>query len=278
MIWKKELTLLLVCIFSGRFEASNADQMQVRDLFSNHALSGKFKRSAGSHTCSPVKGPDYPRDCSEIQNVCGHESLVSGEYEIQPEHFPSPFIVYCDFETEGEAWTVIQRRLDGSINFQRTWNDYKNGFGFLKTEFWLGNEKLSYLTAQSDYELRIDLRNQHDQPYYAQYSTFRVGDESMKYRLILGADYSGDAANSLQHQNLQFFSTFDADHDKTSDETCADENRHGGGWWFGACDSCNLNGAYGVMSDYNPGGIDWDNLPGGNIGLKRTEMKIRPVG
>ena len=33
---------------------------------------------------------------------------------------------------------VIGRREDGSVNFDREWDDYKFGFGFLAGEFWAG--------------------------------------------------------------------------------------------------------------------------------------------
>ncbi len=49
------------------------------------------------------------------------------------------------------AWTVIQRRINGTIDFYREWNEYKNGFGDLQTEFWLGNEKIHQLTNQGQY-------------------------------------------------------------------------------------------------------------------------------
>lgn len=33
--------------------------------------------------------------------------------------------VFCDMEANGGGWTLIQRRENGSVNFQRNWKDYK---------------------------------------------------------------------------------------------------------------------------------------------------------
>lgn len=57
---------------------------------------------------------------------------------------------------------MIQRRDDFGHpreNFIRDWNDYKNGFGDMKREFWLGNENVFMLTNQEDYALRVDLED-----------------------------------------------------------------------------------------------------------------------
>lgn len=44
----------------------------------------------------------------------------------QPPPLPPQFLqVFCDMDTNGGGWTLIQRREDGSVNFQRKWKDYK---------------------------------------------------------------------------------------------------------------------------------------------------------
>ena len=55
---------------------------------------------------------------------------------------------------------MIQRRFDGSVNFDRPWEDYKRGFGNFRKEFWLGAcrlqlafFKLYYITLHFDISL-----------------------------------------------------------------------------------------------------------------------------
>lgn len=33
--------------------------------------------------------------------------------------------MYCDMKTRGGGWTVLQHRRNGSVDFHRSWNDYK---------------------------------------------------------------------------------------------------------------------------------------------------------
>lgn len=81
----------------------------------------------------------------------------------------SPF----PFCPAGGGWTVIQRRQDGSVDFNRTWNEYKEGFGDLSGEFWLGNENIHKITSQGDYSLRIDLEDWNNKHKHAFYQVFR---------------------------------------------------------------------------------------------------------
>ncbi|XP_071836569.1 uncharacterized protein [Apostichopus japonicus] len=125
---------------------------------------------------------EYPKDCRDVQSQCS-TSNSSGVYIIKPEGFEESFEVYCSNDVSGGGWTVIQRRDSGSVNFNRSWSQYKDGFGFLSTEFWLGNEKLSYLTNQADYELRVDIELSNGASFYTIYRGFRITDEWGQYKV-----------------------------------------------------------------------------------------------
>ena len=43
------------------------------------------------------------------------------------------------------GWTVIQRQIAGVVSFNRIWTKYKQGFGHLSGNFWLGNENIHRL-------------------------------------------------------------------------------------------------------------------------------------
>ncbi|XP_070537510.1 ficolin-1-like [Ptychodera flava] len=154
-------------------------------------------------------------------------------------------------DTDHGGWTVFQRRRDGSLDFYRYWNDYKNGFGFPAAEFWLGNDRLYALTNQRRYELRIDLEDFDNETRYAKYDNFIIGDEFSKYKLTLG-EYSGTAEDDLEVHNGKPFSTRDRDNDNTS-ENCA--ALYTGAWWYDTCHWSNLNGEYlgGVTESYAKG-------------------------
>ncbi|MCP6646329.1 fibrinogen-related protein, partial [Klebsiella pneumoniae] len=70
------------------------------------------------------------KECEEIIRKGGETSEM---YLIQPDSSTKPYKVYCDMNTENGGWTVIQNREDGSVDFGRTWDSYKKGFGNIAT-------------------------------------------------------------------------------------------------------------------------------------------------
>ena len=110
-------------------------------------------------------------------------------YTIDPDG-KGAFDVFCDQKTTGGGWTVFQKRLDGSVSFYRYWDDYKNGFGNLNSEFWLGLDKIYRLTEKKRNRLRVDLEETTGDTAYAEYDMFEVTNEATKYKLSLG-NYSG---------------------------------------------------------------------------------------
>ena len=85
---------------------------------------------------------------------------------------------------------MFQKRLNGSVDFYRDWKEYKNGFGRVDGEFWLGLDDIHRLTSQSCNVLRVDLEDFSQGTAYAAYDRFVVEDESKNYKLNLGV-YSG---------------------------------------------------------------------------------------
>ncbi|KAK3764245.1 hypothetical protein RRG08_023710 [Elysia crispata] len=189
-------------------------------------------------------------------------------YPSSESKFQFPYL--CDSLADAGGWIVIQRRSTGNVDFHRTWVDYRNGFGYLDDDFWLGNDNIFAITRTGKYELRVDLRYQ-GKSAFAQYSQFSVSSELSKFTLRV-ENYSGTAGNSLSYHNNCAFTTFDRDNDP-KEENCA--ARHRGGWWFNQCDTSNLNGDW--RSD-NDRGMEWDGFVDPLQSVDFSEMKIRKVG
>ncbi|XP_067832626.1 angiopoietin-1-like isoform X10 [Heptranchias perlo] len=214
------------------------------------------------------------RDCAEAYQA-GHNT--SGVYSIRISDMSEPKKVYCNMETAGGGWMVIQHRKDGSVDFHRTWKEYKTGFGNPSGEHWLGNEMIFLQTNQQQYSLRIDLRDWEGNQAYSFYEKIQVASEKQNYRLFLKG-YSGTAGrqSSLVLHGADF-STKDLDHDNC---ICKCAQMLTGGWWFDACGPSNLNGIY-YSAGQNLGklnGIKWHYFKGPSYSLRTVTMMIRPSG
>nr|XP_019934055.1 PREDICTED: mucin-5AC-like isoform X1 [Paralichthys olivaceus] len=228
------------------------------------------------------------RDCSD-HLLRGETS--SGVYLVTPDIRSRSFSVLCDMELEGGGWTLLQRRHDGSVSFNRTWAEYRSGFGELHGgEFWLGNNMIHLLTRDRDMVLRVELEDFDGVTEHAEYAQFRVASERLRYRLTVGG-YSGTAGDALRFSrsydhNHRPFTTPDRDNDRYQSGNCG--AYYSSGWWFDACMAANLNGRY-YVGKYRGvrDGIFWGTWP--NISteyfptsdrgsFKSVRMMTRPKG
>ncbi|NXY87410.1 ANGL3 protein, partial [Alcedo cyanopectus] len=211
-------------------------------------------------------------DCTALYNS-GMRS--SGVYTIKP-NGSEAFDVYCEMKF-GSSWTVIQNRVDGSLDFNQTWDAYTNGFGDLNEEFWLGLNKTHSITNQGDYLLRIELQDWKDNRRYIQY-TFSLGGPDTGYALLLSR-VSGSIPNALPEQTELRFSTADH-HLHISNESSCPQN-YLGGWWHSECEETNLNGKY--VAPRSRGRLDrrkglyWKPKKGRYYLLKSTKIMIHPT-
>ncbi|KFB38513.1 AGAP011225-PA-like protein [Anopheles sinensis] len=172
---------------------------------------------------------------------CRHVGKLSGRHMIHLDENSNPFEVFCEQSMFGGGWTVIQHRFDGSIDFYRNWTEYRNGFGKLNGEFWLGLEYVHQITRNRPHELLVEMKDFHGNYRYARYSQFEVGSESELYELTKLAPGSGTAGDAMGYNKNEKFSTYDRDND-TDSGNCA-KILHGA-WWYWRCSVSNLNGRY----------------------------------
>ncbi|XP_028306586.1 fibrinogen-like 2a [Gouania willdenowi] len=235
----------------GRLEGLNLlnmDNVQAMVDRRVENITGVVNKLSSSCTtpCAAQNSPQFiiaPRDCSDY-NVL--EVKKNDIYQVTPDPRNGTFEVFCDMDSYGGGWTVIQQRLNGSISFNRTWAEYKKGFGNLRGEFWLGNDQIHLLTKAKDMILRIELEDFEGVREYAKYDQFYVSNEFLRYRLSISG-YSGTAGNAISfnkhfNHDQKFFSTPDRDNDLYPSGNCG--AYYSSGWWFDACMSANLNGKY----------------------------------
>ncbi|XP_060568410.1 ficolin-2-like isoform X3 [Ruditapes philippinarum] len=183
-----------------------------------------------------------PSDCKEVIDKI--PEARSGQYEIKLWTSGKILTVNCDMETDGGGWTIFHRRLDGSVEFYRTFTEYENGFGNVDGELWLGLKYLQELAEQGSTDIRLDMTRNDSSTGHETCPDFML-TEGTNYTLTIGScTRSGmKYKNSLAYNNRMQFSTYDRDLDiDIKDRDCA-EFYHGA-WWYHGCTYVNLNGYY----------------------------------
>jgi len=223
----------------------------------------------------------YGAHCDNVIQDCRgvYESgkKENGVYSIYLTHSDIKMDVYCDMVTGKTRWIVIQRRVNNTVDFYRNWQSYKNGFGSLDGNMWFGLDKIHLLAGPGRRaKVRFDLKHWDlgTTVYSARYTTFEVGSEAEKYKLLIGG-YTGTAGDSMtvKHNNMMF-TTYDNDNDaSTAAANCAVSWK--GGWWYNKCHDVNLNGIFPTARSTNAKYMSWKNLQASPGNIVFSNIKIR---
>jgi len=191
-------------------------------------------------------------------------SAISGVYTIRKGAFDTSR-AFCDMNTTEGGWIVIQRNRAGStLNFNRNYSDYEQGFGDLNGDFWYGLEEMQCLTQKGRWEMRIDYEKTDRTRLYLHYTSFRVDYAGLNYRILLGSrTYRGIGGDYLARYNGRGFSTPDHDVDGNSRTNCAAQTKSG--FWHDGSNGCGT-----VNVNAQPPRV-------AGVNMRFVEMKIRQL-
>ena len=245
------ITTLILLLATGIVAATMVHGQQVQN---NHLINNCCQLGYGRFTFSRKTKPS---GLYVIPNYCKDDHLEAE--------------AYCDTSNGGGGWLVVQRRQDGSVDFNRTWLEYEDGFGKLTGEFWYGLRALHCLTGQGGWEMRMDIKLANGTNIILQYEQFKVASAKDKYKLTVGG-FQGTTTDPMAYHNGMYFTTKDNDNDKSSGN-CAlvyGLKQPIGGWWYKHC----WGGGTAPNIIYNhPDGMilsnQWYTLP-------YIEIKVRP--
>ncbi|XP_071788548.1 ficolin-2-like [Asterias amurensis] len=276
----RECTMITNCKSVNYFKTkkicqlSNSTRVEDPQSFIEHEGSLYFdgySETPGFSVMAAVEPPPRTSSCKKLLEA-GY--TASGVYTIYPStSYTGGLPVYCDMELDGGGWIMLQRRIDGTVDFYEDWAHYQTGFGDLSGEFWLGNEQMASLTSGGSWDLRVDLTDFDGTTAFAKYGAF--GLTGANYYLSIGTyDASSTAGDGLGYHRNRPFSTKDNDNDDFSSGSCAEARN--GGWWFGYCIHSHLNGEFYLDGSFRDNdGIVWKQWHNDLNPLQASSMKMR---
>jgi len=194
--------------------------------------------------------------------------------------------------SKSRGWTVIQRRMNGKVDFQQKWAKYVTGFGTLNEEHWIGLENIHLLTQQrplkyriqyseSKPKLRIDFEDWNGVQMHVEYERFLVNEANIRYNIYSLKRPRSAELSMMFRYGLHHASFSTVDNDSTENNCPA---RHKGGWWYlNKCEFTNLNGIYPqnntiIGNLWNHESIywhGWEYVSDRNIPFRKVSMKVQ---
>ena len=251
-------TTTLLITFSLLASALGSSDCRLR-----HKRCQKIEECSLESCCDYLQMPGYP---------------TSRQYRLKTGTY-STAAAFCDMETDGGGWTVVMRR--STLDFDRYYREYEDGFGDLDDEFWYGLRMLRDITSRTPYEMRLDMFaniNDTESTSHALYGTFQVEGDS--YTLVLG-NFTGSDPNlrdNLMHFNNEPFVARQEKVEQGERDRCIDDFK--GGWWYTGTSCLSGEGQTpGTILTARHSLVEWYDIDLQPIGrtFQKYEMKIRPL-
>ncbi|XP_060660326.1 fibroleukin-like [Drosophila nasuta] len=193
----------------------------------------------------------YPTYCLPDGKSAGNHSIQLSDKTIE---------VICEAATAGPGWIIIQRRIDDDVKFDRSFREYKDGFGNLENSFFIGLRNLYALLSVQQHELFIALESLSGETRYARYNNFQIGNENARFKLLSLGEYEGTAGNGLHNSLGNKFLPYDS-------TIITYEKVTNNGWWIDEARN-------GIESNLNDIISQWNTWP---VSFKSVKMMIRPI-
>ena len=149
--------------------------------------------------------------------------------------FP-PMQARCDMDSNDGGWTVLIRRtpdVDKRELFNKTWDEYVEGFGDLTGEFWYGLKNMHCLTSREPVEVEVEMRQNGSESIVYSYDNFKIDGPTSSYTLHVSGKTHPHYNNFAKHHGMKF-TTFDRDNDRWI-RNCASHPDLHSAWWYNAC-------------------------------------------
>ncbi|ESO90643.1 hypothetical protein LOTGIDRAFT_163865 [Lottia gigantea] len=182
------------------------------------------------------------KDCEDANSrgMTSHQSVVT---RIKPLEAPA-FDVWCWLKIPTSVTILNRYQQCSTEDFNRTLQEYEQGFGIVPWDNWLGFDKtLQVINSQKSLKLHVHFTANDWKKCSIYYNDFNLGNASTQYRFQTTSNYETDSrptcGDSITGSNNTLdlrgrpFSTYDQD--ETSNGCAA---QFGGGWWFADHPNC----------------------------------------
>ena len=233
-------------------------------------------RATRGQNAANFRFPCGPQDCADAECWNDKREWPTLNHPVSEPFFPNSKQgeskeAICDHL---QAATLVVRRFGDipSISFDRTWQDYENGFG-IQGNHWLGLKHIHRLSSRSKQMISLIYRTQHGNKSHMLYGTwdgFEVDSADNFYTLSLGSSQLN--IDVMQSAKGQPFYTRDK---VTTPGTLRCGSRFSGGWWFGNC-SGRRSGLINLNGQFNATDTDKSVFVGSHVVLS-AEIGMHPL-